>query len=433
MLQTSFPVEYDFKRAKLDLIDKKTGKIKNKYKCLPLMITVLLSKPLNPLGPPNQSDKLYKQTIVKSISSTDSWLNFIPLENKQPNIITIEPNTLFINNFSYNYDIIVDVINKGKDNVDLRFMAENPFSLLASNMNDLNLDETIFSNIHNGQRIKFTITGEYQFFYVNYPTTNFDLNITIIISNTKTPVFICNDKCQNCTCFDIKGNGYIKLKNKGEFIYVPVYITRVIGNSINKYLYPEFDYLRDLFNNITLANSLTPPSLTLQNLISDNPIIKFLTTTVINCIIGNEVEPCSNTYWGLYVITSGDLVKVSASKSEIVSHCPSNQIYEQNTSKYRYSWGNTPVLATSQKTPDFDQDVFFGVYLWYLSAWWEFRRILLSKKLINGFNNYSLSSGSYDNLTEYKWIKFGLIAGTDIVSLSVVETQPSFDITITEI
>src|SRR5436190_2612412 len=191
MEQTSFPVEYDFKRAKLDLIDEETGKIKTKYKCLPLMITLPLTTHLDPIGPPNQPDPIYRKTILKSINNRDGWLNFIPLENTQPNIIEIESNTLYFTKFSYNYDITVKIINKGSDNVDLRFMAQNPFSLLASNMNDINLDETVFSNLHNGQKIKFTVIGEYQFFYVNYPTTNFDINITITVSDRKTQVFIC--------------------------------------------------------------------------------------------------------------------------------------------------------------------------------------------------------------------------------------------------
>lgn len=42
-------------------------------------------------------------------------------------------------------------------------MAQNPFSLLASNMNDVYGNETSY-NVSNGQQIQFTVTGEYQFF-----------------------------------------------------------------------------------------------------------------------------------------------------------------------------------------------------------------------------------------------------------------------------
>ncbi len=425
MEQTSFPVEYDFKRAKLDLIDKDTGTIKNKYKCLPLMITLPLSNPLNPIGPPNQPDPVFKQTTVKSTTSTNGWIDFIPIENKQPNIITIEPNILFINKFSYNYDITVDIINKGNDDVDLRFMAQNPFSLLASNMNDINLDETSFIDIHNGQQIKFTITGEYQFFYINYPTSNFDINITIAKSNIKTPIFICNKKCENCTCFDIKGNGYIKIKYKGEFIYVPVYTTRIIGNSITKYLYPEFGYLRDLFYNITLANSLTPPSMVLKKISSPNSIIKILTTTVIKCMIVDVAEPCFNLLWGSYELRTGDLVELIRSEED----CPFNQIKERKArSTYRYSWNNTGVLATSSSL---DQNVSFVVYIQYNNEWRIFKEFLLNKTLVGTSNNYSLPSGSYDSLSEYQWIAFGLITTSDAATLTIPGNM--FDITITEI
>ena len=429
MQQEKFIVEYDFKRAKLDLINRNTGKIKDKYKCLPLMITLPLSRPLDQVGPPNQPDPSYKQTIVKSTSTRDGWLNFIPLENEQPNIITIEPNTLYINKYSYNYDIIVDVIKKGNDDVDLRFMAQNPFSLLASNMNDLNLDETVFNNIHNGQKIKFTIMGEYQFFYINYPTNNFDLNIAINVSNSKTPIFICNKKSQNCTCFDIKGNGYIKIKSKGEFVYVPVYKTIIMGNIITKYLYPEFGHLRDLFYNITLSNSLTTPVPILENLALNNPIIKVLTTTVINCRITNVVGFCPVRLWGSYEQRSGDLVQLSNS----IAGCANDQIYETKSAKYRYSWGNTPPLVRSPRTPSFNQDVFLGLYFWYSTSWFLYDKILLNKIPIGrDDNDYNLSAGFYDNLTDYRWTKFGIIAGTDEATL-VIFQQNTFEITITEI
>ena len=428
MEQTSFPVEYDFKRARLDLIDEETGTIKNRYKCLPLMITVLLSRPLNPLPEPNQPNPTYTKTVLKCTNSMDDWVNFMALENKQPNIITITPNILFINKFSNNYDITVDIINKGNDDVDLRFMAQNPFSLLASNMNDINLDETVFTNIYNGQQIKFTITGEYQFFYVNYPTSNFDINITITVSEIKTPIFICNSKCKNCTCFDIKGNGYIKIKHKGEFIYVPVYTTRIIGNSITKYLYPEFGYLRDLFYNITLANSLTPPSAQVED--QPNPIIRILTTTVIKCGINDVVGFCFFRLWGYYELISGDLVNLTTSSAG----CPLNQITQTKVSKYKYSWDDTPTLATSQKTLLFDPDVFFGIYYRYSGVWYEFKRFLLNKTNVSvgDFIQYSLPSGFYDNLSNYQWISFGLITTNSTVQLDPIPTN-TFNITITEI
>ena len=422
MQQTSFPVEYDFKCAELDLIDEDTGMIKNKYKCLPLMITLPLSRPIIPLDPPNQPDPTYKKTILKSVSNNNGWLNFIPLENTQPNIITIESNMLLINKYSYNYDITVDIINKGNDNVDLRFMAQNPFSLLASNMNDINLDETVFSDIYDGQKIKFTIIGEYQFFYVNYPTTNFDINITIKVSDIDTPIFICNkicDKCnkrKNCTCFDIKGNGYIKIKHKGEFIYVPVYKTRILGDSLNRYLYPEFGYLRDLFYQITLSNSLEIPT-------PDST--KILSTTIVNCTFGT---PCSNKL-GQYNLISGDLVEI------VGSSCPNNQIHEIKQATYRYSWeGSSVPIAITNPNVQINQEIYLVIRLWYLSYWYEFARFKLNKTRTSTdfqYYSYSLDSGFYDNLNEYRWVKFDVVAGQD--SSFLIADQPSFNVTITEI
>jgi hypothetical protein len=431
MQQTSFPVEYDFKRAILDLVDKSTGTIKNKYKCLPLMITLPLSRPLDPLPPPNQPDPSYKQTILKSTSNTDGWLNFIPIENLQPNIITIDDNILRITKFSYNYDITVDIINKGINDVVLRFMAQNPFSLLAANMNDIYLNETSFTNIKNGKQIKFTITGEYQFFYVNYPTENFDINITINISNIEAPILICDNKCKNCTCYDIDGNGYIKLKKKSKSIYVPVYTTRIIGNTITKYLYPEFSYLRDLFYDITLLNSLTPPllnSLTQQTGTSESKsIIKLLPdTTVINCGISNGTIFCPTRLWGFYDKISGDLVRLTTS----LLGCPLDTIV-QTSSIYRYSWNDTPSLAHS----NIKLTVSFGVYFRQVGSWYEQKSYLLNSKF-NEQNiryEYSLPGGFYENLSSYQWIAFGLISN-NLDTLSLTPNPDSrFNITIDQI
>lgn len=422
MEQTSFPVEYDFKCAKLDLVDKDTGKIKNKYKCLPLMITLPLSKPLDPLGLPNQSDSLYKQTILKSTNSTNGWMNFIPFKNIQPNIITILPNTLLINNFRYNYDITVKIINKGNDNVDLRFMAQNPFSLLASNMNDINLDETVFSNVYDGQKIKFTVTGEYQFFYVNYPTTNFNINIIITVSDRKTPIFICDkkfNKCQKCTCFDIKGNGYIRLKKKDEFIYVPVYTTRIIGNTITQYLYPEFGYLRDLFYNITLLNSLDLPTSSQQGL-------KFI-TTVVKATFGENSGPCNNANRLIYLQISGDLVQLYNVYLE-PPQCPPNWIRQITESKCRYSWSSILVARSIEA-----QNAFLGVYSLVQNQVYVAAKLPLDQTTIrDGYYYYILPSGFYDEQFRHSTLYFALIRTNNNIPLDAL-VGVSFDITITEI
>jgi hypothetical protein len=264
-------------------------------------------------------------------------------------------------------------------------------------MNDINLDETVFNNIKNGQQIKFTITGEYQFFYVNYPTENFDLNITITISDSKAPVLIC----KKCTCFDIKGNGYIKLKHKDDCIHVPVYTTRILGNIVNKYLYPEFNYLRDLFYNITVLNSLTPPEP--FHLDESNSIIKIIPTSVITCGISNTVGACNNRLFGYYDIVSGNLVEVVTS----IYLCPNNQIYELIYSKFKYSWDNTSAIVISQ----LDQNVYFNSYLYHNDKWYTQGGILLTKTTTdNIFYHYSLPKSSYENDTHHSWVKFGISA-----------------------
>jgi len=423
MQQTSFPVEYGFKTTELDLINKKTGKIKSKYKCLPLMITLPLTRPLNSLGPPNQTDPLYKQTVLKSTSNTNGWLNFIPIDNKQPNIISIQGNILYINKFSYNYDISVDIINKGKNEVDLRFMAENPFSFIAANMNDLNLNETSFSNIYDGQQIKFTITGEYQFFYINYPTTDFDINITITVSNTKTPVYICKNKSKGCTCFDIEGNGYIKIKNK----CVPVYSDKILGNQITRYLYPEFNYLRDLFYNITLANSLDPPDTILKNPIKSE-IIKLLPSpTILTCNITDLDIACLIRLWGSYILKSGDLV--SLDRSNVA--CPLNEFYETKLGGYRYSWSNSPPLVS---TTDLQAPAFNLYYQWG-GGWYKAENAsfpLSSIQTTNGYD-YSLPAGSYERNSGYKLLAFGISSGNINSAFLHIISSSTFEINISQI
>ncbi len=414
-MNQSFPVEYDFKTTKLKLI--KNGQLKKKYKCLPYMITLPLSSPLNPIPDPNPADPVNKQTIVNSIDTDNGWLNFNIIQNVQPNIITILDNTLYFNKYSYNYRITVDVVSKGDTSTPLRFMAQNPYSLLASNMNDVYSNETVY-NVYNGQKIQFTVTGEYQFFYIHYDTTNFNLNITINVDYNIYPDLVCRKKrkCQcgkieskknkNCTCYEKNGNGYLKDDCKD----IPVYTTRIIGETVTQYLYPEFGYLRDLFYNITLSNSLPAPTSLQANL---------LTTTVIKCSIADVVGLCFVKLWGNYELISGDMVELSSS----LAGCPFNQIKETtNSSKYRYSWDNTAPLISSSSV---NQNIYFGVYLWHSGAWYEQKRYLLN-------NNYTLNSDHFDNSSDYQWISFALIPGTTNAA-SVTPTNNTFNITITEI
>jgi len=416
----TFPVEYDFKRAQLDLIDQNTGKIKDKYKCLLMMVTLPLSSILGSLGNLIEPLPQYIQTILKSTTNNNGWLNFIPIENIQPNIIIIQSNYLYFSNLSYNYDITVDIVKKGKDNVDLRFMSENSTSRLASNINDLNLNEIMFSNLSNNDQFKFTVIGGYEFFYINYPTTDFDINITVNISTAKTPNYISDHKCKKCTCFDIEGNGYVRLKNKkGECIFVPVYTSRTYGNTVTKYLYPEFNYLRDVFYNITLANSLPPPTLPTQKLQINQPrtIIKEITVIpdysyIIRCsIVGHD--QCVPVFWCSYVtFRHGDILTLINSRDYL---CFTLDVIEQNKDiyvHYKYSWDKTKTILISNEK---DDRLIFTLYHrppYGLGGWSEINdkyRITALRTEINGRYEHYLPTGSIVNYSPHKTIAFGFI------------------------
>lgn len=404
----SVSVEYDFKKAKLDLF--KNGKLKRKYNCLPYMITLPLSTPLNPLPPPVQPN-VSTTSVLNSTNNTDGWMNFTTIQNGD--VISLENNTILINNYGNNYDVTVNVINKGDSTVPLRFMFQNFESLMAANMNDIYGNETVFNT--NNQQIKFTITGEYQFFYVNYPTTNYNINITISVSHNISPELICTKKCKKCTCYDINGKGYIVINQCKEKIKVPVYKTKVIGGSVNKYLYPEFGYLRDLFYNVTLANSLPPP-------INLNLNLNALTPTVINCGFQGSSSLCLFRCWGIYTIVSGNDVVLT----KTVNACGYNQIYEKKSDqRYRYSWPDTPSLVTSTNYP---QEIYMYVYLYHAGSWHKQNEYWT----LNRLDSYRLYAGSYDSFSGYQWIAFGLVGG-ETNAASINPSNNTFNITITEI
>lgn len=473
----SIPVGYDFKETRFDFVDS-NGKLNEKYICLPYMITLPLSQPTVSIPPPNTEPVTYKKSVISSYSNFDDWLSFVPVDNVQPNIITVHHNVLYFNNYEYNYDITVNVIKKGDTNVQMRFMAQNPYSLLASNMNDIYGHETVYDAMN---PIKLTVTGEYQFFYIHYPTSNFELSITITVSNQQTPTMICNnlqnlpqnvkqkpnkknksdisenqcqcDECKKikkCTCYDINGNGYIIINGHN----VPVYITKTLGNVTTRYLYPEFSYLRDLFYNVTLANSLPVPvpyPIALSNDINnvnDNfnntfyntnmydafntlntlDITDTLVETILQCQISDNPGICLVPLWFIYsIISSGKLVSLSSSPV----NCPFNQITEErNGYHYRYSWDNTDTLVTSTDLAD----VGFSVYLWHSGSWYEQTQYKLSYIKNNANDNtrytYYLPAGHYDNLTSYDWISFKITRNNNI---DVFPTLNTFNMIITQL
>jgi hypothetical protein len=422
-------VEYDFKTAKIKLF--KNGYLKDKYKCLPYMITLPLTSPLNPIPDPYQPDPGNKQTILNATNTNQGWLNFNIIQNNQPNIVSILDNVLFFNKFSYNYRITVDVISKGDTTTPLRFTAQNPISLLASNMNDVYGNETVFNNLYNGKNFKFTLSGEYQFFYIYYPTTNFNLNITINIDYKNYPPLVCQDSknnkndcqcgqnivitdyknCEKCNCYIKDGNAYLKVKNDCDIINVPVYKTKVIGDTINKYLYPEFAYLRDVFYNTTLNNSLPTPTNLNSNTLNNN-----VTTQIVSGIYNGK--NCNSYGWAYYEELSGNLVGLSSS----IIGCPRNQIKELHSDtshNFKYSWDLIPniIIPNGNK-------VYFAMYIYYNNYWDIYKSYDIKE-------NGSLDAGFIVNETDYQWVAFGLF--TEGFNSYSINPDTTYIITITEI
>lgn len=249
------------KTYKHDIISHLFNKkgLKSQYKCLPYMITLPLIT--FPGLPPYQPDVLYNRIILQSTSSTNGYLNYTVLQpgdlTSTNTIIHVNNQVLMINKFNYNFDIDVNIISKGIDDVPLRFMSDYPGTnpTLATNMNDFKGNETVFKNNH----IKFSMVGDYQRFFIHYPTSGFNMIITITTSYKKPCKMICCTKrcafLKKCTCFEEDNRGYIEICKKN----VPVYIKRCENGAIVTDLYPNFAYLRNLFYNITIGNSLTPP------------------------------------------------------------------------------------------------------------------------------------------------------------------------------
>lgn len=252
-----YPVQYDFKTTFLDLINNKTGKIKDKYKCLSFMITLPLMYSSVPPDSIIEILPIINKVKLTATQEIDGYLNFnIPSLNDQTVIVSSFGNILEFNYILYHYDVEVNIIDKGDLDVDLRFMTFNQYQPnLASNLNDIYGNETVYS-VNSGDIINFTITGRFTNFFAYYPNRNFKISMKVTVSNKKIPTFICykTTKCNKCTCFEIDNIGYFKVKGHD----VPVYINVDNGN-INRLLYPAFANLRELFLNTTFNNSLPAP------------------------------------------------------------------------------------------------------------------------------------------------------------------------------
>lgn len=241
------------------------------------------------------------------------------------------------------------------------------------------------------------------FFYIYYDTTKFNINITINVDYNTYPSLICRKKCKKCkkcTCYTDKNNGYLVKDCKS----IPVYTKKIIGTTITQYLYPEFGYLRDLFYNTTLNNSLPIPVL--------NTNINNLTTTIINCGV-------SSNLWCNYTFVSGNLVTLYGIQDQLP-----NQMYENRTNKFfRYSWPQITGLltATNNRSADF-------IFYYYWGAAWY-----VDKVIAHIDESGTLSAGSYVNQSGYPWIAFGI--DQNALVPGDIRRQPTgvtFPITITE-
>lgn len=306
----NYNVEYDFKNYKINFFDK-NGILKEKYKCLAYMITFPLVE-FNGADDFYQDDPSFEPIIFRSNKQKDGYLVH---ENKNhpSNGMVINSGTILeFRNYMYNYDITLKSLTPGPKKI--RFMYYNIFYNVASNMNDIYGEETVYDL--NNNDIKFTINGQYQKFFVYSTSKDYDFELTIEKSDKKTPVYICTKNCKKSTCFEENGIGYLKIKNKKCPINIPVY-QKIISNSDEKtYLYPSFSKMRDLFLEATLYNSLRTPQLLL---LKDNDISD--AKSKITFTFRKNTNFMGSSLLGFYldikevkVITGPDLLKPDANR-----------------------------------------------------------------------------------------------------------------------
>lgn len=376
---TCFKVQYDFKTIKVNFVGK-NGKLKQQYICLPYMITFPLTTLLNQGPPPNQPDPFYKRAELTSFKTDDLgyliYNSVYPPADDKTRIITNHGNILEINNFQYNYDIIVNINNSQEGQI--RFMYFNIYNPVASNMNDIYGAETVY-DLNGKQQIKFTITGEYQFFFAHYDNNNFDISIKIEVSNKKSPTFVCNKNKRSCTCFEIDGAGFIKINHHHEIKIVPVYVKKALNGLLTTYLYPDFAYLRDIFLNTTLNNSLPAP-VPITNTLRKNSFLVQVNPyenlkTVLVCNVDFVLTTAGISEQLLYVISmSGDniLISVPHQPTDYSKDYEIQQLIIIDPTKYRYvyRWNDTPFTAKNNE----NVSPFFPVqfpFLFSISFYWS--------------------------------------------------------------
>jgi hypothetical protein len=352
-----YPVQYDFNTLDLNLLDKYSNKLKSKYICLGYMITMPLIQSPKPNSAIYQPIPMYKNVTLNSTEQIDGYLNFnIPPINNDT-IITSNGVVLDINYYLYYYDVTINIINKGNiDNVQLRAMTFNYYQTsYASNLNDINGNETVYMITPYTNNIKFTITGEYVNFFIYYPNNNFEISINVTVSKQPVPTWICNkqEKCKNkckkkCKCFEINNVGYITVKNdKCKNINVPVYLN-IDKNGINTFLYPTFANLREIFLSTTINNSLPAPIVidTITENFSVDVSFKsqgfyyggFNNNYDIGTLFTNNPPPPEN---GIIIIYS-DPNSESGTKPWIIRN-----VTQKKTGYIKYTWGYHTILTSA--------------------------------------------------------------------------------------
>ena len=263
--------------------------------------------------------------------------------------------------------------------------------------------------------------------FIYYPTSNFDLSITIVKSDAVTPVMICDKTCcskynngvTSCRCFETNGIGYLKIDNKHGSIDIPVYITKYTNNFKIHYLYPQFGYLRDLFYNITVSNSLVPPS-------------KLLETKASNDSIKIDYGITPGSGWAYYyeqTVPQNDILRVFETHVGVFDYI--DQQRPSGSVTYRYSWNDTANIIATLGINNTSAS-FRGILYADGSYSKEFGNINLTPTSTDEQNNltiFSLPAGHFDNNTPYTWLSFRVLSQTQIVLAP--SSVPRFSMTVT--
>lgn len=414
-----FNLQYDFKNLKVKFFDR-DGKLKKKYICLAYMITFPLVQALYQLEIPGQPDPVIRRVHLTSTKQSAGYLVFDPLIQNDTSIVTNHGNVLEFNKFDYNYDIKITSSKSGQ----IRFMYFNIYQIVASNINDIYGNETVYE-IKENEEIVLTITGEYQFFFIYFPEEDFNIDLKISVSKKKSPIFICKRCNKNCTCFETNNKGYIRIRDH----VIPVYQNRESLAVLVRYLYPDFAYLRDLFLNATIENSLPVP-IPLQ--LKNKFLIKQTGSTLLTFTVGSvQLVPQNGT--DLYLTqdpSNNELVEVTSSSpfdpfSTRRWGINQTAMINKNTENYVYRWPDTYFTVIGSSFQRFSGPNYFGMFYRWGGLWYEAQRITLPNSRDNEITELLFPEGEFRNSNGYDviyfsaWCNFGLIQFPNNINITV--------------